>query len=127
MSTPFPPNATITFPDAIVVFCYLKESRSRSKNDDSTSGGEVVRLALEGRIDSVTIGGVLQAVAALPATLQPGTSGAIVLKDLGGVAPDKTGEFFIEAALDSAFGLSDSLGARIRGYLAQRVEWVDAL
>ena len=126
MSTPFPPNATITFPEAVVVVCYLKEASNR-KNDDSTSGGEVVRLALEGRIDAVRINDVAQEPAALPAGILPGTVGAIALTDPAGVAETKEGEFFLEESLDSAFGLSAQLGARIRGYLIRRVDWVDDL
>lgn len=110
-----------------MVECYLKESKSRSKNDDSFAGGEVIRLALEGRIDTVAIDGVQQFPAALPAALLPGTVGAIEIDDLGAIAPVKAGEFYLEESVDSAFGLSDALGARIRGYLARRVEWVDAL
>lgn len=126
MSTPFPPNALITFPNAVVVSCYLKEASNR-KNDDSTSGGEVVRLALEGRIDTVSINDVVQESAALPTSILPGTVGAITLTDPAGVAKTKEGEFFLEESLDSAFGISAQLGARIRGYLVRRVDWVDDL
>lgn len=124
MSTPFPVNAEITFPDGVVVRCYLKQAR---QGKEAEQGGETLSMNLRGRIDTVTINGVAQTPAALPPGLLPGTQGAIAITDLGGISGTINGEFYLEQSLDSAFAVSAALGSAIAGYMIRRVEWIDPL
>lgn len=145
MSSPFPPNATITFlvptgeplvtdlgdPAAFceewVVEAYLKRAKSKNKSSDSANAGEMPRTFLEGRIVAVLVGGVEQEIAALPASVLPGSKGILELRDNGELMGLITGDFFLDVSVASAFGTSAALGAPIEGYYLGTVNWGEAL
>ncbi|HEY9648631.1 MAG TPA: hypothetical protein V6C88_19780 [Chroococcidiopsis sp.] len=145
MASPFPANSTLVFqvpsssgeidelgnPSAttvpLTVTAYLKELRNRSRTNDGLDGGEVSRVLLEGRINSVELDGVAIEPAALPAEILPGAKATAVISDPAGQSADLVGDFFLEAAIASAFGTSAVMGAPIRGYLVTQVAWGEAL
>ncbi len=142
MSSPFPPNATLTFqlpvsnetidalgnPTAttedLIVVCYFKESSSQGKGDDPLDGGEISRLSLDGRIVGKLVNGVLEDLPELPASILPGAKATASIDRAGG---NITGDFFLSAAIPSAFGVDAVLGGKIRGYLVTAIAWGDAL
>lgn len=142
MPTPFPVNATLTFRaiatepaiDALgnlsgagldlVVTAYLKRA-NQSREAEQLQGGEVARVAVEGRIDSVQFG--TETLDSLPASILPGQAAEIIISDPAGVASDLHGQFYLEASPASAFGTSAVLGAPIKGFILIEVAWAEAL
>ncbi|MGG6295294.1 hypothetical protein ACQ4M4_12965 [Leptolyngbya sp. AN02str] len=135
MASPFPANATLTFQvpvgepgidtlgnmtqatEPFVAQVYFREAKNRGSTSNVAEESErVSRLQLEGRLVEPD---------SLPANVS--VKAAAVLRDLGGVATELDGDFFLEESLGSAFGTSAVLGAPIRGYFVRRVRWGEAL
>ncbi|WP_088893200.1 hypothetical protein [Leptolyngbya ohadii] len=148
MSSPFPPNALLTFrlpvaggeidalgnPVALTedlqVVCYLKQG-SVQKSSDPLDGGELARVALDGRIVGRLVDGAIEPLDSLPADILPGTKAEARIGRDGTLPSDGDealeGDFFVEQAIASAFGVDAVLGGKIRGYLVMAVAWGEAL
>ncbi|MDX2215516.1 MAG: hypothetical protein SFY66_19790 [Oculatellaceae cyanobacterium bins.114] len=142
MSSPFPPNATLTFQlpvsgetidelgnaasttEDLVLLCYLKEGKNRTRTGDALDAGEISRTPVDGRIVGRLVSGELQDLAELPPSLLPGAKATATIDRTGG---NITGDFFLEASIPSAFGVDAVLGGKIRGYLVMAIAWGEAL